>query len=83
MFLLLLIFLILILLLINLATPYPNGPSYVGFFVVTSLDFYASSFHVQNFQDHEPIPHVDLSYFCSNMEPNPPCKKQKFVDGKT
>jgi hypothetical protein len=62
----------------HVVAPYPNGPSFVGFFVVTSLDFGVSSFaspHVQNFQDHEPIPHVDLSYFLSNMEPNPPCKK--------
>jgi hypothetical protein len=63
---------------IDVVAPYPNGPSSIGFFVFTSLDLGVSSFaslHVQNFQDHEPIPHVDLSYFYSNMEPNPPCKK--------
>jgi len=49
------------------------------FFVVTSLDLGASSFvspHVQNFQDHEPIDHVDFSFlFFSYMELDPPCKK--------
>ncbi len=69
----------------HVVAPYPNGPSSIGFFVVISLNLGASSFaspHVQNSQDHEPIPHVNLSYFLSDMESNPPCKKHKFVDGK-
>jgi hypothetical protein len=48
----------------HVVTPYPNGPSFfVNPIIIIFLDPNASSFanlHVQNFQNHEPIPHVNM-----------------------
>jgi hypothetical protein len=59
--------------------PYPTCLfSYVVPTIIISLDpnvFSLVGLHVQNFQDHELIPHVDLFDSLFDMEPNPPCKK--------
>ncbi len=52
--------------------------SYVVPITIISLDpnvLSLASPHVQDFQDHELIPHVDLFDSFFDMEPNPPCKK--------
>lgn len=71
----------------HVVAPYLNGPSFsTSLTIINFLDSNASSFtspHVQNFQNHEPIPHVNMFDFLSNMELDPFCKKQKFFEGKT
>jgi hypothetical protein len=63
---------------ICLVAPYPTCFfSYVVPTIVISLDpnvFSLVGPHVQDFQDHELIPHVDLFDSLFDMEPNPPCK---------
>ncbi len=48
----------------HVVAPYPNGPSFSTTpIIIISLDHNASPFvnlHVQNFQNHEPIPHVNM-----------------------
>ncbi len=71
----------------HVVAPYPNGPYFsTSPTIIISPNPNASSFaspHVQNFQNHELIPHVHMFDSLSNMELDPLCKKQKFFEGKT
>jgi hypothetical protein len=71
----------------HVVAPYLNGLSFSASpTIINFLDPNASSFaspHVQNFQNHEPIPHVNMFDYLSNMELDPFCKKQKLFEKKT
>jgi hypothetical protein len=71
----------------HVVAAYLNGASFSASPTsISFLDPNASSFispHVQNFQNHEPTPHVNMFDFLFNMELDSLCKKQKFFEGET